>query len=1003
MFPPKPRDLVELTTRDLVALVVPDDTVCPEIVVAVAVHGPEYDLSRCLGSIAEQDLHTERLGAVVLLDSPLPCRFCPPLPDRLRGRTWLLRANCGTPARARNAILEFAEQHLPGCRWIARMDWDDRFAEPASLRMAVETGDSARADFVLGGNRVLDRDRCVLRDNPAGAWLRDKPSVLARLHQMSQGSAQNELPSCNLLIRNATRVRYPDTPSAEDHWLVSDLLMHQASRLAIMDAVPYADYTLNGHCTSSAKHAQRHRSARVALYEAAETWHHVQEMPGTILGLGQEGIVRLHGETVTKHFYPRILTHDKVRWLEQALSCGQRIVPQPVFSTADIPGSWTATYPWQNTRPFDSVAVKELSAFLEECLQHKLVCGNIKRTNFRVRDDGRLTYIDIGNWIVPMDVSVLLDSAARLYSIGVLGASDEELLRRPADHSRAIIWERLPGFSEFYGRTVSHHITSRWQRSSRIHQASPSCVRRSDVTLLIRACAMDWESVEAQVTHLVQQLVGPSDFAQRVLTIDCHQGPFLRQHCPGDWNALLASAQKLLADGVVDRVHVLPSDESLVKRLNKTWFGLDSSESHTPDGIPVAMPLWAFEQISTRYVLQCDVDALVGRRDRTHDYLEEMIAASQPPDVIGVAFNIPHDPMSPPNPYQALPGEFKPEVRCGLLNVDRLKAAMPLPNRVIDGCIEHPWYRSLHGYQRARGFRTLRGGDPRTFYIHPLNAIKSDPDAIDRVRDLTAQGIVPPSHWGCWDVGIGITDWRYPSRHESVVVVARGRHTPLDKLERFAVGLEMQSDQSFGVVVIDDASSDSSPAFLKDRLRFLGNRLTLIRHSRPRGRMRNNVIAIREVCTNPRCAIAVVDLDDSLADSAAIKRVRELFGLGHDVVLAAPFRPDAPTKVYHPNFKDPRGTFGGDVWIHLRAFSKHLFDRLSDELLQYEGKWLEVCDDYAIMIPIVELAASPVYVPEFWYWHERMTGWDAAERDYRHHVISDLLLKPRLSERARPS
>jgi hypothetical protein len=1001
MIPPKPRDAVELTTRDLEALLVPDERVHPDVVVTVAVHGSEHDLSRCFTSVAEQDLDIERLGMVVLLDSPLQCRFSPLIPARLHGRTWVLRANCGTPARARNAMLEFVEQRLPWCKWIARMDWDDRFAESASLRMAVDAGESANADFVVGGNRVLDRAGCVLRINSAGAWLHDTTSLLERLRQMASDSADNELPSCNLLIRGGTRVRYPDTSSAEDHWLVSDLLMHQTSRVAIVDAVPYADYTLDGHCTSHAKHTHRHRAARVALYEAAQTWQYVRGMRGIVLGLGQEGIVRVHDGAVTKHFYPGILAPDKVQWLERALSCGQAIVPKPVFSPGHLPESWTATYPWEPTRPFDSVSVDAIAAFLEECLQHKLVCGNIKRSNFRVLDNGRLSYIDIGNWIVPMDVSVLRDSAARLYSIGVLGASDEELLRRPADHSRAIIWDRLPGYAELYGRTVSRHIESRWQLSGGRCQAAPPCMRRSDVSLLIKACAMDSRTVEAQVTHLIQQFVGPSDFAERVLAIDPHEGPFVRQHSAGDLDALLASAHTLLAKGVIDRVLVCPADSTSVRTLNTAWFGLESSDSRTCDGIPVAPQLWAFEQITTRYVLQCDVDIIVGRRDRSHDYLHDMITAAQPPDVISVAFNIPHDPISPPNPYRAEPGEFKPEVRCGLIDLGRLKATMPLPNRLIEGRLEHPWYRALHSYQRVHGRRTLRGGDPRTFYIHPLNTIKSDPDVIGRVRDLTAQGLVPRSHWDRWDVGRDVADWRYPSRDESVVVIARGRDTPLDKVDRFAAGLEMQSDQSFGVVVIDDASSDTSPAYLEERLRFLGNRITLIRHARSRGRMLNNVIAIREVCTNPESAIAVVDLDDSLADSTAMKQVRELFRLGHDVVLAAPFRPDVPTKVYHPNFENPRGTFGGDVWIHLRAFAKHLFDRLPDELLQVGGDWLQVCDDYAIMIPIVEMASSPIYVPEFWYWHERMTGSEPLERDYRRSVISHLLLKSPVSERGR--
>jgi len=203
----------------------------------------------------------------------------------------------------------------------------------------------------------------------------------------------------------------------------------------------------------------------------------------------------------------------------------------------------------------------------------------------------------------------------------------------------------------------------------------------------------------------------------------------------------------------------------------------------------------------------------------------------------------------------------------------------------------------------------------------------------------------------------------------------------------------MQLDQGFGVIVVDDASSDASPRYLQQRLEFLGDRLTLVRHHRRRGRMFNNVIAIRELCTHPEACIVVVDLDDTLADPVAIGSVRELFDSGHDVVLAAPFRPEAPTKVYQPDFLSPRGTFGGDVWIHLRAFARRLFNSIPDDALQLDGEWLQQCDDYAIMVPIVELAKAPVYVPEYWYWHERTTGWQPEERSIRDMTILRLLEK----------
>lgn len=994
MIPPKPREAVELTTRDLNIVGAPSDGVLPDVVVAVTVHSPALDLSRCLHSIAEQDLDVASLGVVILLDSATAGDFNPLLPTKIRDKTWLLHANCGTPARARNAILEFAERHIQGCRWVARMDWDDKFAAPNSLSAAIEAGDAKGAKFVLGGNRVLDRDGHFLKNNAAGPWLRDKDAVASLLDAMAHGTADNELPSCNLLLRTDAKIRYPDTSSAEDHWLVAELLLLRSEAGAVVESVLYADYTLNGACTSSAKTLQRYQSSRLALSQAAKTWLEVSALPGRILGLGQEGIVREHGGTVFKHFYPDILSPEKVAWLGKVLTSGQDIVPVAGFTPSGDQSSWVATYPWEETQPFETPSDSAVAGFLSGCLEHKLVCGNIKRTNFRIRDDGSLCYIDIGNWLIPMDVSVFRDSAARLYSIGVLGNSDEELLRRPANHAFPVIWERLPGYADYYGQVVSDQIMSKWPKNKSLDHADPVFPRRSNATLLIKACAMDEDSAEQQIRHLVDQLVGPGDFAERILVIDPFEGPFLRQYTQGDLQQLLSSAQLLLDQGILDRILIAPNDRQSVSEVNKAWFDLECHETHSTDGIPVSPQLWAFEQVATRFVLQCDIDALIGRRDRSHDYLKEMIEACEASDVTGVAFNIPLDPSSEFRPYNAPPGEYKPEVRCGLLDLDRLKTMRPLPNRLNDGRLEEPWYRSLHAYQRQHGLRTLRGGDHNTFYIHPLNPLKSDTDALDRVRDLISQGYVPNSYWGQWDVGPEPIEWTYPPRTEPIVILARGRNTSITKIDRFANGLEMQSDQNFGLIVIDDASSDTSPKYLDRRLQCFGDRLTLVRHRRKRGRMFNNVLAIRELCKHPEAFIVVVDLDDTLADPSAMTRLRELIGLRHDVVLAAPFRPEAPTKIYQPDFMTPRKTFGGDVWIHLRAFSKTLFERIPDEALQLDGKWLEQCDDYAIMVPIVEMAQAPIYIPEYWYWHERTTGWAPDERASRDKTISRLLEKP---------
>lgn len=978
---------MELTFRALRCVRAPLDAARVVVGVACTVPVPA-ELDRCLASVAQQTF--PGLGVVLLLDGlgagDAACSL--QLPAALAGRTWVLAANCGTPARARNAIIEFVEHHLPAVRWIARLDADDTFASPSAVAAAVAVGDSQGATAVLGGNRVLSRGGDVLRENPATDTLRDRAWLVERLGAMAAGTAENEFPSCNLVVRAGAGLRYPDMRSAEDHWLVAELLFHRPDKVAILEAPLLVDYRLDGAVTKDARKSSRHARVRGALAAAARTWAVALDLPGTVLGLGQEGIVRLHDGRIHKHFYPGVLEEPAIRWLGEAVP-GFEGAPAACFERDAKTGGWVASYPHEPTTEFTQPDPEAVRQFLRASLASELVCANVKRSNFRVRDDGSLLYIDIGSWIIPMDVSYFRDAAARLYSIGVLGASDDELLRRPADHGRPEVWSELHGFAAFYGEVVAEPIRARWKTASL--PESPLPARRADVSLLIKACAMDARDLRAQVLHLVDQLSTPTDFAERILVIDPFPGPFLRAHSNGDLDAVRAIGEDLRRVGVVDRVLVGPTDADEILATNRRWFGVEATHTHATDGVPVTPQVWAFDQVHTRYMLQADVDVLVGRRRLDHDYLGDMLRACEAPDVVGVAFNIPQSGES--RPYDAPAGEFKPEVRLGLLDLPRVTALRPLPANVENGRLTTAWYRALHAVQRARGLRTVRGGNPDSFYIHPPNARKADGDALGRVRDLVSQGLVPDDQLGRWDLEAPPTSWRYPPRGERVVVLARGRNTSPEKVRRFAAGLAIQRDQDFGVVVVDDASDDLSPSGLRRTLGWLGDRLTLVRNASARGRTRNARFAVGEVCTNPDAMILVVDLDDALAHPEAVGEVARLGVEGHDVVLAAPFRPDAPTHVYAPDFERARQTFGGDVWIHLRAFRKALYDGLPDALFKLDGRWLEALDDYATMVPLVERARSPVYVPRYRYWHERATVLDAEGIRRRDETILRLLAK----------
>jgi hypothetical protein len=991
MIPPKPRDRIELTDRDLRIVQDLGDMTRSQVdvVVAVTADGVDHDLRPCLSSIAMQSDMSGRLAVVVLIDRVGHEDHC------MRGLAvndlplCLVSANCGSAARARNTALEFIENHFPACRWIARMDWDDSFSERGSLATAVALGEQSKASFVLGGNRVLDRDGRLIRDNPATIDLLDRATFLARLRGMADGTAVNELPSCNLLLAADRHFRYPDISSAEDHWLVAQLLMFYASNGAILTDPLFADYRLGGSSTHHAKDNGHYRRSRRDLNEACVIWDRVCSMPGRILGWGMEGIVRVDAGRIYKHFFSSALDEKHVTWLRDVLPRASAILPKADFAFDADARAWIASYEDEQAQPATHIEVDSVKRFLWECLDCGIVCPNMKPGNLRVRASGQLLFIDIGRSILPMDVSVFRDSTARLYSFAVLGNSDAELLRRPADHTRPPIWDRLPGYADFYREVVGGHLVTRFKPHT-VAMEKPT-VRRNDVTLLIKACAMDAEYAWEQVVHIVDQLTGPQEFAERILLIDPKPGPFPRAHYPGDLDKLRGVAQRLLASGILDRVLEAPRDPACVSKIHHRWFGLVCEDGDTPEDVPVAPQLWGFEQVKTRYVLQCDIDVLIGRREPHHDYLEDMIAACRQSGVVCVAFNIPHPVDSGWRDYAAPPGEYKPEVRCGLLDLERIQSLCPLSNTARGRHVQMTWYRSLHEAQRRLGLKTLRGGCSDTFYIHPMNDCKKDLDTLHRIRDLVAQGIVPDSQIGKWDLNADGELWQYPTRREGVVVLAKGRNTPKDRIDRFAAGLVMQDEQTFGVIVIDDASDNLRASQLRYALDWLGGRLTLVRNRTRQERMANNLLAIEQICTNPETLIVVVDLDDALVDPTALRCINELGRKGHDVVLAAPYRPDYPLKVYDPLFDRPRLTYGGDVWIHLRAFRKRLFDAIPREMLQLDGSWIDEQEDYAIMIPIVESADNPIYLPRYTYWHERTTRLGDEGRRLRDQMILRLL------------
>jgi glycosyltransferase involved in cell wall biosynthesis len=248
-----------------------DEAWAAEIVVGVALHDQGDALPACLASIVEQR-GTNSIAILILDDASTDdwTTLASPWLD-LPGVV-VVRSECGTAARARNRILDLADELFPRARWVARLDADDRFADPCSLAAACQLAECRGASYVLGGNR-LRRDGALLgRTNPASERLLEPRYVVDLLERMAEGSAENELCSCNLVLGRGSGFRYPEVDSAEDHWLVADLLINHPHAGAILSSPFYCDYTLGGRATRASQRADEYVRSRRALHHAARRW-----------------------------------------------------------------------------------------------------------------------------------------------------------------------------------------------------------------------------------------------------------------------------------------------------------------------------------------------------------------------------------------------------------------------------------------------------------------------------------------------------------------------------------------------------------------------------------------------------------------------------------------------------------------------------------------------------------------------------------------------------------
>ena len=172
----------------------------------------------------------------------------------------------------------------------------------------------------------------------------------------------------------------------------------------------------------------------------------------------------------------------------------------------------------------------------------------------------------------------------------------------------------------------------------------------------------------------------------------------------------------------------------------------------------------------------------------------------------------------------------------------------------------------------------------------------------------------------------------------------------------------MQANQAFGILFIDAGSTNGMAERLEALCRGpIRERTTLYRNWDVVTSAENQYRAIRDLVGRSESIVALLDADDALLGRAVVDKLLAVYREGADLTVGSMLRTDRPAD-YPVTFENPRTHRGGNVWQHLRTFRRSLFDPIREEDLKLDGGWVPYAEDWAMMLPMVEMASNPVWI-----------------------------------------
>lgn len=1003
------------------------------IAIGVAIHNNAGTIRRCVNSILSQKDVSRKIQVVILDDHSTDLWESSLDIFKDTSSIQIFHAVNENVSATRNQLNAIIKETIPNLAFIGRLDADDEICHNHVLAEIECIYDETNADVIIAGNQLRKNGTIIPRVNKASKDLLNRDHLLNRLHKMCNGDEEAELPSCNLFLKPGVLRPYPNIKSAEDHALLVNYLMdRQNLKIHVADDILYCIYNLCGQQTQNNRDNHRYLKSREFIYKEAKMMNEkrindarsILEAYGisnlSYLGQGQEGVVFHNHISVYKVIMPFYPGKDSME-TRRHLSYFQNITPNDSFykldEIIDFQGHLIEKYPYEISEPVFNYNEEEAIQFLSDCWIAKVIVQDCKPLNFiRIRQHIKL--IDLDGCSYYSD-NLFYNMCVRMFLYTCyfesMNSDDFRKLTRSAINNFDI--PQLEGAREFVNKVFQEiirkesnsYFANNGNIPAEIQQVTANLsqvVKLSEkVSLLIKTCGQDFETIEANIRHIVKQLSYPNPFFEIVLSIDSKEGDFLREFNRGHLDKVLQVAAKLQKEEIIHRYFLY--DDGMTAEINRKWFDVDCNQSHSVKNIPVASQLYAFEQCRGDYILQMDSDVLIGRKDPSHSFLMDMIQElKKNSNVLSVGFNICNSQSKEYFGFED--GGFVPEVRFSLFDKRRLLDSRPWPNSVnVGGKLELSWYRSLEKLQKQTKFCSIRGGDNRSFFIHPQNYRKTSPYSWMYILDRVEQGYIPHFQLGKWDCEGAFYDWCNPKRREKMVVVSCFRNVAQKRFLRMWASLMSQSFQDFGVILHDDCSDNGLPDYVEQLIEPYKDRVTFIKGRTKQEKIQSQYLMIHNFIDNPQSVIVCLDADDALIGKDTLLNVWKKYDLwGTDVVVGRvhqTYRLQANYR-YPVNFMAPRATGGGNVWQHLKTFRKYLFDSIPlpyfkhvdrEEKLSH-NQWIERCDDFAMMVPIVEMSKSPYQMDFINYYYERDFDSRDAFRELKDRCIKDILDKPSL-------